>query len=215
MMITIRPKNHGRTTARGFSLLEMLIVITIVAIFGSIALPQLIASRRLQRLSALPRQVLTQLRLARQQAMSQRRAITFQYDNQSKQITLIGHEARGVAVLTDPNYPNTNGSAVVAIVPLAGPTIDPTEISYGIPPGVPVVTLDDGTSMSVLSPDTVNITFQPDGSVINAAGQPADFALFFYSAQMPRDTASAVSVLGSAGRVKIWRYNRGTNQYVE
>lgn len=215
-MKTLRPQTYVRLTARGFSLLELLIAITIMAIVLSIALPQLMAARRLQRLSALPRQVLSQLRLARQQAMSQRRAVTFQYDNQLKQVAIITHQGSGVAVIADPNYPNNAGNSQLGPTPLTGDGIDASEISYGIPIGLPVGALGDGTNMAQLSPNQqVNITFQPDGSVIGANGQPVDSALFFFNAQLPRETASAVSILGSAGRAKIWRYNWSTNQYVE
>jgi prepilin-type N-terminal cleavage/methylation domain-containing protein len=215
-MITIRHTTRTRIKARGFSLLELLIAITIMAILLSIALPQLMAARRLQRLSALPRQVLSQLRLARQKAMSQRRAVTFQYDDQKKQTAMIEHSESGAAVLADPNYPNTAGSTQLSPTPLTGEGIDVSEISYGIPQGLPTGALGDGTNLSPLSlTKQVNITFQPDGSVIGANGQPVDSALFFYNAQLPQETASAVSILGSAGRVKIWRYSGSANQYVE
>ncbi|HEX8921983.1 MAG TPA: GspH/FimT family pseudopilin, partial [Pyrinomonadaceae bacterium] len=182
----------------------------------SIALPQLTAARRLQRLSALPRQVLSQLRLARQQAMSRRRAVTFQYDDQRKQIVMIAHQETGVAVLTDPNYPNTAGSTQLSFTMLTGDGITASDISYGIPSGLPLGALGDGTTLSPLSVNRkVNITFQPDGSVIGANGQPVDSALFFYNATLTKETASAVSILGSAGRVKIWRYNWSVNQYAE
>jgi hypothetical protein len=61
----------------------------------------------------------------------------------------------------------------------------------------------------------VNITFQPDGSVIDANGNPVNRALFIYNTQAPTDTAAAISVLGAAGRVKLWRYKSNVNKYVE
>jgi type IV fimbrial biogenesis protein FimT len=216
MMTTLHKTTRMRIKARGFSLLELLIAITIMAIVISIALPQLTAARRLQRLSALPRQVLSQLRAARQQAMSQRRAVTFQYDDQKKQMVMIAHLETGAAVLADPNYPNTVGSTQLSSTTLTGEGITTLDISYGIPVGLPIGALGDGTSISPLSASKkVNITFQPDGSVISANGQPVDSALFFYNALLPKETASAISILGSAGRVKIWRYNWSANQYVE
>ena len=210
------PRTDERNAAGGFSLLELLIAMTIIAIVLSIALPQLIASRRLQRLAALPRQVMTQMRQARQEAMSRRRAVTVQYDDARKQISVIVHQGSGPSVLTEPGYPNTAGSQVLSTTPLAVAGINASEINYGIPAGLPTGPLGDNTRLFAMAPGgRVNITFQPDGSVIDAAGQPADSALFFYNSQLPAETASAVSILGSAGRVKVWRYNRDANQYVE
>jgi prepilin-type N-terminal cleavage/methylation domain-containing protein len=214
-MITIKPKAHKQVTDRGFSLIELVIVLAIGAILTAIALPQLRSSRRLQRLSALPRQVTSQLRLARQMAMSQRRAVTFQYNDQTKQVSLIAHASYGPTVLTDSNYPNTTGSVQFNTFPLTGDGISTQDITYGIPSGAPTTALDDGISMSSLSTNTINITFQPDGSVINGSGQPTNFSLFFYNGQLPKDTASAISILGSAGRVKIWRYSSNATKYIE
>ena len=214
-MMKMEPKTRRQRTVRGFTLAELLLVLAIGAIVTAIAVPQLISSRRLQRLASLPRQITSQLRLARQTAMSQRRATTFQYDDQNKQISIIVHATDGQTVLTDPNYPNTTGSSVLSTFSLTGFGITSSEISYGIPSGLPTNALGDGSTLSALSNNRVNITFQPDGSVINGQGQPVNFALFFYNSQTPKETASALSVLGSAGRIKIWRYSSNATKYIE
>ncbi len=57
---------------------------------------------------------------------------------------------------------------------------------------MPTVNLGDNTTLTTIpTGGKLNITFQPDGSVINAAGNPVDMALFFYNAQADRDTATA------------------------
>ena len=102
---------------------------------------------------------------------------------------------------------------MVSATPLtAGSAVNP-EISYGIPAGVPSAPLGDGITMTALVNNQLNITFQPDGSVIDAAGNPVGRAMFIYNNQAPKATASAISIMGASGRIKIWRYDSGANLY--
>lgn len=208
------PSSHD-----GFSVVDMLVVLALLGVLSALAIPQLIGQRRLIRSSAINREVLTQLRFARQQAMTQRQVFTFQYDNATKQILIIDHnnnpDVSGVTVLTDPSYPNTVGRAVVSTIRLTSGGIPSTEIKYGIPSGLPTGALADGVSRTGLTSGKINVSFQPDGSVVDINGNPINRALFFYNNKAARHTASAVSVLGAAGRVKLWRYDANVNRYVE
>ncbi len=201
---------------RGHSLIEMLIVVALIGLLTSLALPQLLAQRRLSRSVAVTREILSGLRHARQLAMSQRQAFTFQYNDTTKQISLIDHNSNvGAALLLDPSYPNTAGSQIVNTIPLLPETALSSEITYGIPAGLPMGALADGISMTVLFNAQLNITFQPDGSVIDGAGNPIGRAMFIYNSRADRATAAAISVIGASGRVKIWRYNAVANVYAE
>lgn len=224
--------NRDRRSERGVGLLEILIVVGIIVIVTAIALPNMISASRLHRAAGIPREVITQMRFARQHAMSQRRAVTFQFDDTNKQIVIILHNDLGAdgiantsddvksgkAVLADPDYPLTDGHTKVRTVPLSGYGVKASEIICGVQvPGTPTAptTLGDGTTMTAVASNQVNITFQPDGSVIDSTGATKDFALFLHNSQSPKLTASAISVLGAAGRIKYWRYNNGTNVYDE
>ena len=210
-----RTSHQPRSAESGKSIMEILIVVSIIVIVSAIAIPQMVGARRVLRSSAIPRQVMTQLRLVRQEAMSQRQAITFQYDDAAKRIVVIDHQAVGAALLNDPQYPNTPGSVQVRTISLAGEGLPASEIAYGQPAGVPTTALDDSTTLTALANNRVNITFQPDGSVINGVGQATNFGLYFYNTRATTQTATAVSVLGSGGRVKIWRYSSGASKYIE
>jgi type II secretory pathway pseudopilin PulG len=200
--------------SRGYSVVELLIVVTMIGVLCAMAIPQIIAERRLSRTVAMTREILSQARYARQQAMSQRQAFTFQYNNTTKRVSIIDHNINtGTALLISPGFPNNPGSTVVTSVPLATGGLVASEITYGIPIGVPAGALRDGAAMTALTNNMVNITFQPDGSVIDTTGNPDDCALFFYNSDAPRGTASAVSIMGASGRVKIWRYNANANVY--
>jgi Tfp pilus assembly protein FimT len=207
---TIRARNDG-----GHSLVELLMVVALIGAVTSIALPQLLAQRRLTRSIGITREILTQLRETRQLAMSQRQAFTFQYDNATKQISIIDHNANpGPATLVNGSYPTTASTRIISRTPLADSATS-AEIAYGIPSGVPTGALGDGIAMTALFNNQLNITFQPDGSVVDAGGNPDGRAMFIHNLRAAKGTASAISVMGASGRVKIWRYSASANNYTD
>jgi type II secretory pathway pseudopilin PulG len=215
-------------SSSGRSIIETLVVVAIATVLGAVAVPQMITARRLMRSAALPREVVTQLRFAKQQAMSQRQAFTFQYDDSTKQIRIIDHNNNGNPnpacnvlgknILADPSYPDTACSVTVLTIPLGGGAVPAADISIGVPSALSgVSTLDDtGTPTSLTSGGKLNINFQPDGSVIDTGGNPVSYrTLYLYNNRIPTQTAVAISVLGAAGRVKVWRYSSSVNKYAE
>ena len=188
---------------KGFSLPELIIVLLVIAILVVLTLPQMISSRRAFSFSGMKRQAATTLNAARQEAMSQRKPITFHYSNTDKKIVVHGGK---FGVL---------GDAKNQSFELSGSGLAAGDIIYGRPNGATTAALADTSNLTALVADAVNITFQPDGSVVDAADNPQNNALFFYIRIYPNDMAFAISVLSAGGRVKIWRYNQNTNSYVE
>ncbi|HSS20261.1 MAG TPA: type II secretion system protein [Pyrinomonadaceae bacterium] len=206
---------NGISSTAGYSLIETLIVFALIGVLTSIALPQIIVQRRLTRSVGIPREIMTQLREARQLAMSQRQAFTFRYDNTAKQISVIDHNSNpGGSLLSDPAFPTTAGSKVILSVPLAESSVS-ADMAYGIPTGLPAAALGDGIALTPLNNQAFTVTFQPDGSVIKSNGDPDDRAFFIYNARAPQATASAISIVGASGRVKLWRYDKVANVYAE
>ncbi len=187
----------------GFSIPELVIVVLIIAILAVLALPQLAASRRLMRFSGIQRQISSTLVETRQAAMSQRTPITFQYDDTSKKINIFGGSL------------GASGDSRNVVVELTGSGLEFGELVYGRPGSASVAALADTSNITNLSSSVVTITFQSDGSVIDATNAPQNNALFFYNANYPDQMAFGVSVLGAGGRVKIWHYNSSIQQYVE
>jgi prepilin-type N-terminal cleavage/methylation domain-containing protein len=189
--------------ASGFSAVELIIVLLIISILIVIALPQIITSRRLVRFSNLQRQVTTTLREARQEAVSQRLSITVRYDDTNKRMLVYGGKFGGIGT------PNN------LLVNFADEGLVSGEIMYGKPAGASAAALGDGSNIETLVAGKAEVTFQADGTVVDASNNPQNKALFFFDSQSPAGVAFAVSVLGAGGRVKIWRYSSGTNSYVE
>ena len=218
-MITMKAqvaKAQGWHSNSGISMVEVLAVVAVATILTVVAIPQVISARRMIRSASLPREIATQLRYTRQQAMSQRQAFTFQYDNTTKQITIIDHQAAGAALLSASGYPNTANSITAVRIPLgAGGGLPASEISFGVPTGINITSLGDTSTPTALSSGKLTITFQPDGTVVDANGNYVNRTLFFYNNKIPNQTACAISVLGSAGRIKIWRYTASASAYVE
>lgn len=188
---------------KGFSVPELLIVLLIISILVVLALPQIMSSRRLFRFSGVQRIVATSLTEARQHAMAQRTPVSVRYNDTDKTIIMHGGDFGAM------------GDAKNRVVELTGSGLEQNELVYGRPGGAPNAALADTANMTALTSGEVVITFQPDGSVIDAGNNPQNNALFFYDAVSPTEMAFAISVLGAGGRVKIWRYNQTLNLYVE
>lgn len=215
---------RGRPTERGFTLTEMVVVVGAIAIIAAIGIPQVVGARRMIRSVGLTREITGALRDARQMAISHRRAITFQYDDDAKAVTLIDHGITaqglgksGVSVLTDGNYPYSTGSSVASTISLTSGGLPASEIGYGLPTGVVLNAnkLSDNTTLVALTGHRLNITFQPDGTIIDKTGTARDFAFIIYNTVKPKETAAAVSILGVTGRIKAWRYSESVQKFLE
>jgi Tfp pilus assembly protein FimT len=224
-MMRSRKTYSLRKSIAGFTIAEAMTVLTVGAVLSAVAIPQIISQRRLLRTSTVSREIMVQMRYTRQLALSRRSAFTFQYNDSTKEIKIIGPIPQGTAALVDTLYPNNTGSSEILKVPLTQSGLAPSELSEGIPttstglpagsPTIPTGALGDGVSKSTLVSNILNITFQPDGSVIDSTGAPANNALFFYNNKAAQQTASAVSIIGASGRIKIWRYTTSGNKYAE
>lgn len=135
--------------------------------------------------------------------MSQRKAITYRYDDRTKQLTVYGG-----------NF-GTHGESNNKVIELTGFGVDAVDIKYGRPGGVTAAALADTTNLTQSTSSLVELTFQPDGSVVDARNNAQNHALFFFHNKYKKDAAFAVSILGAGGRVKLWRYSKNIDAYVE
>lgn len=196
-------KENNFKSQKGIGVPELIVVLLVISIVVAIALPQILSSRRLFSFAGMQREMVTLLRETRQDAMSQRRPITFRYQQSQTNIVIYGGSF------------GSFGASANKVYQLDGLGVSSTEIIYGRPVFAPTSPLKDGTNLTALTGGMLEITFQADGTVVDGSNNPQDTALFFYNQKHPIETAFAVSVLGAGGRVKVWRYNQGVNKYVE
>lgn len=199
-----KPKfRRNLNNQKGVGLIEIIIVLLVLAIILVLALPQLNSSRKLFRYAGMQREMVTLLREARQEAVGQRRAITFTYDDANKSVIFSGGKF------------GTFGASANRTHALTGGGLQSPELVYGRPSSAPSSHLADKTNLTSLTNGKIDITFQSDGSVVDAANNPQNIGMFFYGNSDPDGSAFAVSVLGAGGRVKLWRYVQANNAYVE
>lgn len=188
---------------KGFSLPELLIVVFIISIICVIALPGIISSRRLAQFAETQKNFASSLNEARQEAISQKVPIVFRYDNTNKIVVIYGGK---FGLLSD---------AGNRVFDLFGSGSEKFDIVYGRPRGIPESPLTDTSNITELTENSVEITFQANGSVVDEANNPQNNALFFYYKKYPKDAAFAVSVLGGSGIIKNWSYSKNIKDYVE
>ncbi len=222
---TLVPRSNRSS---GFSLAELLIVLFIMAVVSAYALPKFLGSSRLVVAKGMPREILTYMRLARQEAMSQEVVFTCRYDDTAKTITIINHKEKGITY--DPTTDtmvklpgNTATSAnevpdvVVETIPLARMEVMKGGITYGRVDGKADTTpLDDGSLMLTMpASKQIVFAFQTNGSVVNALNSPINRTLWLYNKDIKKQSGFAISVLGTTGRVKLWRYDSNVDKYAE
>jgi prepilin-type N-terminal cleavage/methylation domain-containing protein len=178
----------------GFSLIELIIVMAIISILVGFALPQVAASKRALRWEGISREITSQLRYARQQAIAQEKSFIVEYNDADK--TLVTS--------------NEDGS-VIRRVSLVGGGVGLNEFVYGLPTELPTTakSLPDKTNLTDIKDGKVSIVFTPNG------GTSSSGALYIYNTSSPKETLRAISILSATGRVKTWRYNNATAAFIE
>lgn len=111
------------TSRRGFTLLELLVVMGIMAILMSIGTLSFISIRRGAELRGATMTIRTTLMLARQQAVTKRQPISVVFDNGSNMISVV-NQANGQIIRTLYLTPGVEftGSQTVDFLPAGGAT---------------------------------------------------------------------------------------------
>jgi prepilin-type N-terminal cleavage/methylation domain-containing protein len=202
-MITKFSRRSGNRQ-RGFSMIELSVVVMLILVISAMAIIAYLPSLQDARLDTSMRQVIDQLRQAREYAITNRRYVQITFP-----IVATAGGTQYQVVLTQRNDLTTGAGGVnpvLSTVPIQYPAqyllITGTDTPDGFCKGTPVAPVVFGT---VANGPVGGMMFQSDGELVSGATfQPLDGTVFM--AQPGKLTsARAVTVLGGTGRIRGWK----------
>ncbi|HUK33252.1 MAG TPA: prepilin-type N-terminal cleavage/methylation domain-containing protein [Vicinamibacterales bacterium] len=171
---------------RGFSLLEMMVVLAITAIVGGMATASLITARRAYEGDGAMRLVMAQFNEAREMSITQRRLMELQMIG-GNWVRIVRHETDGIT------------TTVLASVALE------SNAQFLLAPNVPDTPDGFGALSPVAFGQAAQILFNTDGTLIDQNGLTLNGTVFLAISGEPEATR-AVTVLGATGRVRGYRW---------
>ena len=182
---------------QGFSLLETLIVIAVMSILAGITLVKSFGTMESYKANAALDVVASQLRVARQIAISQRRSVKVTFNTASSPQTVVYQVQPGTGV-------NAGAAGLAISMPL------PNQTQFVFESGVPDTPMGFGTcsgNSAVCLEGTGNMTtfFTPTGQLTDSTGAAANGTIFIGVPSQPA-TARAVTIMGNTGRVRPYTF---------
>lgn len=207
------------TKSRGFSLIELLIVVTILFILGAIATPTLIRSIRAYQLESSARQVANMILSARYEAMRRNQRTCAVFDNAIGE-NRYGLDLNGGCTEAAPVLGNNEPFAVssTGVFWFRGFVPAPPPDFTGLPVGY-----DPANS---IAPPSYRVTFSPRGTLVTApVGSVPAAATWLLPAQVHMimlhrpiaggDEARVLITVTPMGRIKLFRWQFGAAQWEE
>jgi prepilin-type N-terminal cleavage/methylation domain-containing protein len=187
---------RGRCGERGFSLIELVVVVLIIMIVTAIAVMQMPASLQNARSDVAMRQLIDQLRQAREYAIANRRYVQVSF-------ATVGGLAQMVITQKNSLTPAAGADAVLSTTYLQAPmgfavfaVKGDTPDAYGNANPITIGGLNGGPPAGMY--------FQSDGEFVAAATYLPINGTVFIGAPGNLSTARAVTILGTTGRVRGW-----------
>jgi prepilin-type N-terminal cleavage/methylation domain-containing protein len=197
---------------RGFSLVEMMIVVTLIMIISAITLMSMQPALKDARANQAYEDVLMQLRTARQRAISER-----------KQYIVCFGVAAPLGALTPMGAPNASsvqmfrwdvGTALSAAVQVSNNTL-PSDILFQTLSGLPntAATVPDGFGnggtaidfdQGVAAGIKNQVMFMPDGSAHDTNGS-SNSGIVYVARTGDLYSSRSVTLYGATGRIRGWR----------
>jgi type II secretory pathway pseudopilin PulG len=191
---------------QGFTLLESVVVIGIMMVLMGVAVIQSFGSLESYQANAATDVVVSQLRVARQLAITQRRTVQLWIDSAPESTDNRFH----IKYQIQP-APQTNEVAGPMIsVPLPGQT------QLVLETGVPDTPMNFGNSAAVfignppVSGGPPIMQFNSTGTFTDNTGNTLLYGTIFIGIPNQKPTARAVTIMGGTGRVRAYTYIGGT-----
>jgi type II secretory pathway pseudopilin PulG len=178
----------SRNAERGFTMIELGIVVVLLMIVSAMALIQLHPAMQQQAANAAMIEVASELRQAREMAITQRRQIQVQFN------------APDQMVLTRLNInPGVVGSVIFQPPMVYMLTAGRGDTPDGFGNGAAIV-------FGGIAGGPPTMMFQSDGTFVNTLGVAINGTVFLGNPTEPT-AARAVTILGSTGRIKMYKAN--------
>lgn len=181
-------KQRG-VSERGFSLLEMIVVVGVTMIGLAMAVIQTSSLVPNMKANSAMDQISSQLRAARETAMTQRRQVEVQFVG-NNQLTVTVLERVGIS----PTTTITLGSGAQFML---FPSLPDTPMAFGN---------QAATYFGGVSGGPVGMQFMTTGALVDANGNPISGTVFL-GIPGPTTTARAVTVLGATGRIREYHWD--------
>jgi len=187
-------------------MIELCVVIAIILIISGMAVISYLPVLQDANFDSSMRQVLDQLRQAREYSIANRRYVQLTFPT-----VVVGGVTEYQVVMTEMNSLTAGGGAVnpvLSTVPIHSPAqylvLSAIDTPDGFCLGAPAAAIEFKT---VAGGAPVSILFQSDGELVDGASyQPINGTIFLGRPAQPT-SARAVTVLGTTGRVRAWKSN--------
>ncbi|MCB1023135.1 MAG: prepilin-type N-terminal cleavage/methylation domain-containing protein [Acidobacteria bacterium] len=204
-------------TETGFSLVELLIVFTIISIMSGAALFFLAGNKKLYQADDEALKIVDIMQEARQRSLTQRETMRVEIDLTSNMVRLIDENT-----VTTANDDTVVRSVALADQGSVSVSTRPSEITDNPPEPFPVPTMQFKLSSYPTSNahNVATIRFQSNGMIVDAGNNPTGAGAISVGATVhvwsKKDAESdsllvarAITVIGSTGSVRLWEYNPG------
>ncbi|HZP47281.1 MAG TPA: type II secretion system protein [Vicinamibacterales bacterium] len=187
----------------GYSLVEILVVVGIMAIIGGMSVAQLQTTRNNLRGDSAMRVVLSNMNSAREMAITQRRYIRVTFDTTAQTLSIIREDTP--TTTTTLSVALFEGGAQFYRVTGTGDTPDGFAATCGAGQPSCFYNTTNGTFASATGSTSV-VKFSPDGTLVDWNGVTTNGTVFT-TIPSANPAARAVTVLGSTGRVRAYKWD--------
>jgi prepilin-type N-terminal cleavage/methylation domain-containing protein len=201
MHVNLNRGLNAKKAQRGFSLIELLVVIGLILVVSAMALIQMAPIMADSKMDSSVRQVMDQLRQGREYAVANRRFVKVTFPT-----AVVGGVARYQVVLTQMNTLTTGAGAINPVLStliiqspaqfaqLGGPD---TPDGYGNGAAIVFNSVSGGPIGGML--------FESDGELVDGnTFQPINGTVFL-GVPGKNTSARAITVLGTTGRIRGWK----------
>jgi type II secretory pathway pseudopilin PulG len=200
---------NGRNAAeRGFSLLEMVVVLALAFVVMAFAVISTVGSSQNAKANSAMDEVVSQLRQARELAISKRRNVEVQFTAPNEiQLTLLTLPGETVPPAIPPVYlnDNTGGGATFYVFP----TLPDTPMGFGNSTAINLQEPNGGGAWTVMFTTSGAFagTAQAASTLYAATNNNPVNASIFIGITGKTNTARAITVFGATGRVRSYYWN--------